>query len=512
MGYLLSAFLLNRLGEETYGGSPAPFDLLGWAVGFIASGMGLSAGEWLRTILDNGLEKMFGERLLETKPFATEQEFDAGKAAEELWYNASNDIPYIRNISALLGWGDETLPIPFAGGAGRDIVSSVRALRTGEEDASFRRFWEAVLELPAEVLPGGRQAQKAYQGLRTMLQGGRVYGYGGKERLQYPVGNSPAKWAGAILFGNNALSETDEFYASGLSGLTAKQTGLYYDLVDGGADGKTVYDTMQAIRQAGDSNAERTVLAAAALSDADKLDIFAGMIAGEESKRPQDIRDLLRAGLTFSEAMTVNNKYAELHNAENMTAGEKTAEFAYWLDGRGFRQQEVTAARKAFVFYTQSPVERTGYDKFREAGLDAEDALRLMENIDNLQPPAGREAVAEYQIIEAVSGAEGLTYYEKASVIRQYLDAGKEGQKSASQQEKFDKYVWDRGTPLEVYAEYLRRIDGLASIYNEKGKVVKSKKEQVVAVIHSLPLTRAQKDGLYLLSYAESGLDDAPWN
>jgi hypothetical protein len=53
---------------------------------------------------------------------------------------------------------------------------------------------------------------------------------------------------------------------------------------------------------------------------------------------------------------------------------------------------------------------------------------------------------------------------------------------------------------------------GLATVYDEWGDEVKSKREQVLEVIDSLPLTWQQKDALYLAAgYAESTLWDVPW-
>ena len=56
------------------------------------------------------------------------------------------------------------------------------------------------------------------------------------------------------------------------------------------------------------------------------------------------------------------------------------------------------------------------------------------------------------------------------------------------------------GISLDVYAEYIRGRSGLKN------------KEDIMAVIDSLPLTVYQKDALYFLNdWARSTLNEAPW-
>ncbi|MEE1171706.1 MAG: hypothetical protein U0K87_05065 [Ruminococcus sp.] len=56
------------------------------------------------------------------------------------------------------------------------------------------------------------------------------------------------------------------------------------------------------------------------------------------------------------------------------------------------------------------------------------------------------------------------------------------------------------GISLDVYAEYFHEKSGL------------TKKEDIMYIINTLPLTREQKDALYYLNgWAKSGLKDAPW-
>lgn len=238
---LLGAFLLNRVAEEGYGGTPAQFDVIGLLVGFLASGNGLSTNEQIATWIDDAWENGTGERLFGTDANAGNDEFDAGAATEDTLYNVSNDIPYLRNAVGLLGLGDQTLPMP-------DIYGTVTGTAKAVKDNGpfSEEVMRQLMGLAGDTLPGGRQAEKTYQGIETLLKGGYYKGSGEDERLQYPVSEDFWNVVQATMFGRNALSETRDFYAAGGKGLSAAQTRLYKQLVDMGADSETVYDAILA--------------------------------------------------------------------------------------------------------------------------------------------------------------------------------------------------------------------------------------------------------------------------
>ena len=76
------AFLLNRVDEELYGGTPAAFDILGLAGNFVGGGVGLTTTQLLQTLLDEGWERLTGERLFDTEEIPWE-DFDLASAWDE---------------------------------------------------------------------------------------------------------------------------------------------------------------------------------------------------------------------------------------------------------------------------------------------------------------------------------------------------------------------------------------------------------------------------------------------
>jgi len=66
--------------------------------------------------------------------------------------------------------------------------------------------------------------------------------------------------------------------------------------------------------------------------------------------------------------------------------------------------------------------------------------------------------------------------------------------------------------PMDVFVQYRDGVKGLETIKDEWGDVEVTKREQVLEVIDSLPLTWEQKDALYLAAgYSESKIWDVPW-
>lgn len=252
VGTLLGAFLLNRVDEELYGGTPAQFDVLGLLAGFLASGNGLTTNEQLGVWFDDVWQKMTGERLFGTDEDAGNDKFNVAAAAEDTMYNISNDVPYVRNVSGLLGVGDQTLPMPDLYGTAKGIGGAFADAAEGDMRSFSEEIARQLMGLAGDTLPGGRQAEKTAQGIEAVARGGSYKGSGDSKRLQYPV-ESPLEdpWTAlrAAIFGKNAIPESRTYWAAGGKALSAAQTRTYQELVDMGADREVVYDAIQKWRK-----------------------------------------------------------------------------------------------------------------------------------------------------------------------------------------------------------------------------------------------------------------------
>lgn len=253
VGTLLGAFLLNRVDEELYGGTPAQFDVLGLLAGFLASGNGLTTNEQLGVWFDDVWQKMTGERFFGTDENAGNDKFNLAAAAEDILYNISNDVPYVRNVSGLLGVGDQTLPMPDLYGTAKGIGGAFADAAEGDMRSFSEEIARQLMGLAGDTLPGGRQAEKTAQGIEAVARGGSYKGSGDSKRLQYPV-ESPLEdpWTAlrAAIFGKNALPESRTYWAAGGKALSAAQTRLYEDLVDSGLSRKRAYEILKRFNNA----------------------------------------------------------------------------------------------------------------------------------------------------------------------------------------------------------------------------------------------------------------------
>lgn len=346
---LFSAFLVNRVAEETYGGTPAPYDILGMSANFIASGEGLTANQWLLQLIDDGAEKIGGERIFGTTQGET-QDFDWSAAADDAAYQVMGDLPLVRNVAGLLGMGDQT---QVWSGLGDAVTNTGKAIA---EDGIFSgRTAEELFLLAAQLLPGGNQARKTYQGAKALIQGGRMYGYGDDARMQYAVEQSPANIARGLLFGQSALPESREFYAGGAEGgLSAKQTQVVGQLVEAGADNQDAFDVVQEIQEESGTVAKLQELAEAPWDDSVK-EIAAESFMGESQFAKYQAA--LRANvstLAYSDFLTDAYQHARKRTGKD-DASPSQADVEAALDKSGLANAQKRAIWNSYGWKKESP-------------------------------------------------------------------------------------------------------------------------------------------------------------
>lgn len=346
---LFSAFLVNRVAEETYGGTPAPYDILGMSANFIASGEGLTANQWLLQLIDDGAEKIGGERIFGTTQGET-QDFDWSAAADDAAYQVMGDLPLVRNVAGLLGMGDQT---QVWSGLGDAVTNTGKAIA---EDGIFSgRTAEELFLLAAQLLPGGNQARKTYQGAKALIHGGRMYGYGDDARMQYAVEQSPANIARGLLFGQSALPESREFYAGGAEGgLSAKQTQVVGQLVEAGADNQDAFDVVQEIQEESGTVAKLQELAEAPWDDSVK-EIAAESFMGESQfARYQAALRADVSTLAYSDFLTDAYQHARKRTGKD-DASPSQADVEAALDKSGLTRMQKRAIWNSYGWKKESP-------------------------------------------------------------------------------------------------------------------------------------------------------------
>lgn len=394
---VLAAFVVNRVTEELYGGTPAPFDIIGMSVNFIASGEGLTTNDWIRYMLNKASNAMFGTDLFDNVP--TPQEgFDWGNAVEDTLYNISNEVPFLSNLSGMVGVGDRTLMMPDLFGKGKDLWDAAT-----EHGLISPESGEALLGLVTQAIPGGRQINKTYSGIKTIVEGGRTKGFGDKERLQYPVERNVGTALQNILFGPNATPQANAYWASGLSSLSTKDTQTWQTLSKDGADPIETYNLLHEFIKI---NADDT-------------------LTSDQAQR--DIRDAIN-----NSSLTDEQK-AYLFRQEFGRRNKETGEYEHATDAM-------------FETLMDEGVSWDGVTQFYNKLMQADGDENLSTNDKNRQK---RTAIRELDVRDSV---KAYTYAEVFGVTDKET-----GAKSTSKDEVFANMMdagmsWD--DVMDVYEEY----------------------------------------------------------
>jgi len=495
---LISAFLLNRITEAAYGGTPAPFDLLGYITNFIASGQGMSTNAWLKSLVDAGWKAAFGKALFAGDGDDKDKnEFRWGNAFENLGYNILNDIPFLRNLAGLAGVGDQSMPLTNIADSVKGVAQAVKNGAKPDELAM------AGLDLGAQLLPGGRQLQKTAQGIQTIANGGRVYGYGDNKRLQYPVTLDPVKGVQLLAFGNSGVSESRDFYAGDQKGLTQRQTQLVQGMAADGADRREVYQTIQQIRVGKNTTQKMQALNRADLSDLEKLKLYSGVIASGDSGVPEKFQNLMGKRMSWNQITGAYTMYLKLKDDDNMSAAEKATRFAKWADDTGLDETQRAAVKDSLAFYSQAKTEAGRYDDFTAGGLKPAAAEDLSLKLSQIQPEAGNDQVTDLQRYQTVVNY-GLKVKDQMAALKTMME---------DTEYKKLKTAYDAGVSPKEYVGFKRTTSGISADQDSNGKTVSgSRKKKILQAIDGMNLTRDQKTALYYAAgYKDSTLEEAPW-
>ena len=506
-GYLIAAFVLNRLTDELYGGTPAPLDIAGLTANFFASGKGLSTNDYMKSLIN----KVVGSEIFDVPE--ERETFDTSAALADTGYNLMNEIPFASNLSGLFGVGDRTMPMPDIFGSGKNIADAIKT------DGFFSgASAEAVAKLLAQLVPGGRQLSKTGFGVKALIEGGKTKGYGEKQRLQYPLDmDNPMTYIRTALFGVNASPEAKAYYAGDDSGLTAKQTQLWNELREEGVNGYALYGLMMRMDDAmnysdipepkDDESEEekakrlqqkeehrkkaRAELAAQEnLTDGQRMRIYSAMV---ESGKNDAIDKLMDAGMKWKDISEILDKRGELGTGRSEK--EWAADFASWLDGKKYSGKKREVIDEELV-----PKSAKFYGEMTAAGVSAGSALKIEKKARDL---AGENDLNQTFKAKAVMQS-GLSDKEAYAALGAVY--------TGSTAEKF-RAAQTEGIPAKVYAEFWTRAKELHADKDEDGKSISgSRKEKVIELIDSLSLTAEQKDWIMGQEYENVKWWQMPWN
>lgn len=456
--YLIAAFIMNRLADETYGGTPAQFDVLGITSNFVASGYGLSVNDALRTVMDDGWEKLTGERLFGTEN--EERSFDGWKAVEAAGGDIANDIPYLQNASALIGWGDNSLPAAIPTKALDKWINAVKGGKSAQDVA------KATFDVGTEVIPGGSQIKKMARGLDAMLRGGVYQGYGDQTKLRYPVDNKNiGKWIQAVVFGPNGLSETGRYYAGEERAIGEKQTTAYQAMIAAGADKEESYRLIRRISKLGDGEDSKldklNMLLSSKVSTAGRGAYYYLMMAGDKERERIDALTGENGVLGMDEYLKASQKKLQIDADESMKASEKADAFRQWANQQGYSAAQKRGVLDAFKF-AQIIMEGGGHTELYQAATEGVSEYETLRADAIAAEMAGgkTKAEAESSVNSSLRSQmkqdfqDGLADEETAAAfLKEYCGA----------EDEHDVYwtleEWKGGEGWKKYGQFLDAVD-----------------------------------------------------
>lgn len=456
--YLIAAFIMNRLADETYGGTPAQFDVLGITSNFVASGYGLSVNDALRTVMDDGWEKLTGERLFGTEN--EERSFDGWKAVEAAGGDIANDIPYLQNVSALIGWGDNSLPAAIPTKALDKWINAVKGGKSAQDVA------KATFDVGTEVIPGGSQIKKMARGLDAMLRGGVYQGYGDQTKLRYPVDNKNiGKWIQAVVFGPNGLSETGRYYAGEERAIGEKQTTAYQAMIAAGADKEESYRLIRRISKLGDGEDSKldklNMLLSSKVSTAGRGAYYYLMMAGDKERERIDALTGENGVLGMDEYLKASQKKLQIDADESMKASEKADAFRQWANQQGYSAAQKRGVLDAFKF-AQIIMEGGGHTELYQAATEGVSEYETLRADAIAAEMAGgkTKAEAESSVNSSLRSQmkqdfqDGLADEETAAAfLKEYCGA----------EDEHDVYwtleEWKGGEGWKKYGQFLDAVD-----------------------------------------------------
>lgn len=242
------------------------------------------------------------------------------------------------------------------------------------------------------------------------------------------------------------------------------------------------------------------------LSSGDKFTLIPYLVSDSKSMAAA-IADAKSSGMSANKLLEAYEKYQLIKKngeEQKVSASDQNLEWSRYLVNLNLPSSQFLSLKENFTFSQYIPIDNTMYDRLIESGVSDKASAAIVEAASLLEPEEGKKDVTMYQKAEAAySVASGK---EAEEAVKIYL---------GDSYEKFVKDAKEAGVSLEVYVKYRKSISGLEADKDPKtGKTINdSLKKKVCAKIDAIPgLTTAQKDGLFLLKYAKSGLYDTPWH
>ena len=223
-------------------------------------------------------------------------------------------------------------------------------------------------------------------------------------------------------------------------------------------------------------------------------------INGNPSERVRIARLIIADGFKQDDVvMAINSEINALKSDDSSDSGTSKKKGFYTTDNlvREFANGDTASAKtaKSDIISTMVANGKTREDAERDFMSDVASSAKEAYENNWLNESKAKKILMEYAGKDEEAATSKVNYWTLCKLYPKYKDLFNEARVA-----KYNKYAKPAGISVDMYAKYISGTKDLST------------RNQVVNFIHSLSLTKKQKDALYLAAgYAESGLDDVPW-
>lgn len=291
-------------------------------------------------------------------------------------------------------------------------------------------------------------------------------------------------------------SKTDKLYNAIVRGDTAEAAKLKSSYTDknGNYDNSKYESALKTALRENDSRIHDAAKAGYEGNSAERNRIYQE-IKKEGKFAPSIIIDAINSELSKIRGEVEPEKVTSQYNTDN------------FVDAIILGEKSVANTMKQEIISTHIANGKTKEEAEKEFKTAVTSSVRDAHTYELLSDAEAKKMLQEYAGKDEEEATSKVNYWVFCEKYPKY-----EGLFNETRVAKYNEYAKPAGISVDMYARFLEGTNGLADKHDKWGDVEVTKREQVLEVIDSLPITWQQKDALYLAAdYAESKIWDVPW-
>lgn len=238
--------------------------------------------------------------------------------------------------------------------------------------------------------------------------------------------------------------------------LNVKQLGHIVDMHDNGLDAAgalTVLDALAAAKTArgdGKDLTQQQTVDAIIGTDLTEKEKLSAIKAYTSEAYMEELQAAVDSGVSLEKLSEVRNKYAEIKEAEGLTATQKATQFAAALDkDKSLTEKQRQVLREQLTYYSMSAAEAKRYDELTDTGMSIDTATKVTDLLASVKPLEGKTSVTQLQRADAIANG-GLSPGDTWAALKVYT--GESFYNKAAE-------AYKKGIDLDDYISNFKAVD-----------------------------------------------------